>query len=973
MFLDRDPVRDRKVLTVGQHDKLIVSWAEGAGKNLAKAENKTGSWASLIHRLSMVTRTREKHKVYMKLTKDEQLRLKSIDGWISGAQCEGKWRNLRNVKPRILMTLDLDYPAAAFRDLVEMGATPISHLEFFLLTTRSSTPETPRYRIVLPMKRMVKPDEYGPLVRVLAFILDNQTQPMKQVDVVSSRRAQMMFYPTTSADGEFWTLRNEGELLDPDALLDWYEENFGDWRNLAALPLFSGEDQLRKRAEKAEDPTLKAGPVGHWCRAYDVEDVIREFLPDKYIPGDTQSGKPRYTYTGGSASNGAVVEDGGLFLYSWHGTDPVGEQLVNAWDLVRVHLFGEQDEDITADTPMGQRPSWKAMMEFAKADKEYQKQVIESRYDLAAMFDDVGDDFYADEPTPDAEAGVDLTESEPEYTDPEIDDLIGAVGTPDADFLDLIGEPVKSSREAASAADARHPRVDQPGKRRTSKPRPPKDWFSTQLELDQNGMLRSNINNVSIIVHNDPRLWEAICYDEFSQQIVCRRDIVSKSENVPDRRVRDKVRGDRWQDIDDISIRALLAVPNGEGKTGYGLGTVSERDINAGVSLAAHRNKFHPVKDYLEALEWDGIERVDTLFIDYLRADDNVYHREAARMVMIASVARIYEPGHKFDFAPVLQGPQGLRKSSFIETLYSEGWFGELTCSLSDTQKIAETIGGKWVVEFGELASFYKSDHNDAKQFMSRKVDSVRMAYDRRISDFPRQTVFWGSTNDKKYLRDPTGNRRWWPIICGAVQIDTDTLAAVRDQLWAEALVAYRSMRAERPIGTLPLYLASEVSQAEARRLQDDARTHTLPEAWTDIIADWLAKPVTLATLATQYARAPRDLFPNLDPDKTWVQRTAFRVADVAKHALDLGEVIHNDQMTQNLDRAITALEGWTNEKRLYPDKTNAVRRFGVQGRWKLLDEADIDEHTLGYRIVDAPPDAGEITAADQFTEDDLL
>jgi putative DNA primase/helicase len=950
-------------LTVGKHDSLIVFWAEGAGRNLAKADNKTGSWADLRRRLSAVSRTREKFKVYMKMSKDEQLRLKSIDGWISGAQCEGKWRNLRNVKPRNLMTLDLDYPDKTLRDMVEIGATPISHLEFFLLTTRSHSPEAPRYRMVLPMSRMVKPDEYGPLVRILSFIFDNETQPMKQVDVVSSRRAQMMFYPTTSVDGEFWTAHNEGRVLDPDFYLDWYEENHGDWRDLAKLPLYSGEDKLRKRAEKAEDPTLKAGPVGHWCRAHDIEDVIREHLSDIYIPGDTQSGKPRYTYTGGSASNGAVVEDGGLFLYSWHGTDPVGEQLVNSWDLLRVHKFGELDEDITTDTPMGQRPSWKAMMEFAKADKGYKDQLVASRYDLAAMFDDVGDDFFEPE--------------EPEYTESEDDDPVGDLGIPDTiaeDIADLIGGSPESFSEAASAAGARHPRVDQPGKRRTPKPQPPKDWFATQLQLDSNGILKSDIHNVSTIVHNDARLWGAICYDEFSQQIVCRRDISSKTETVPTRRVRDKIRGDRWQDIDDISIRAILGAPNGEGKTGYGLSTVSERDINAGVSLAARRNTFHPVKDYLESLEWDGIERIETLFIDYLGADDHIYHREAARMVLIASVTRIYEPGHKFDFAPVLQGPQGLRKSSFIETLYSEGWFGEMTCALSDTQKIAETIGGKWCVEFGELASFYKSDHNDAKQFMSRKVDSVRMAYDRRISDFPRQTVFWGSTNDKKYLRDPTGNRRWWPIICKVLQIDTDALAAVRDQLWAEALVAYRSMRAERPFGTLPLYLTSDESQMEAKRLQDDARTHTLPEAWTVLIQDWLEKPVTLATLATQYARAPQDLFPGLDPDKTWVVRTAFRVMDAAKHALDIGEVIHNDQMTQNLDRAVTALDGWVNERLLYPDRKNSVRRYGTQGRWKVLSGATELEHGLGYRVVDAPPEA-ELgsSIADQFSEDDLL
>lgn len=946
---------------MGKHDKLVVSWAEGLGRNLAKAENKTGGWADLCKKLSIPGKTRERYKAYMALNRDEQLRLKSMNGWISGAQCEGKWRNLRNVKPRDLMTLDLDYPNPGMIDQIETGLTPISEFEFFALTTRSHSPEHPRLRIVLPMKRKVTPDEYSPLVRILAFRIDNDTQPMKQVDVVSSRKAQMMFYPTVSSDGVFWSFRNEGELLDPDALFDWYEANYGNWRDLSALPLFNGEDQLRKHADKAEDPLLKVGPVGNWCRAYSVEDIIREFLSDTYVPGDTQSAKPRYTYTGGSASNGAVVEDDGRFLYSHHGTDPVGEQLVNAWDLYRIHKFGDLDEGISVDTPMGSRPSWKAMMEFAKADPKYHEQVIQSRYDLAAMFDDVDDDYFAEHPLEEP-----AEEPEVEYTDP-VADLVGSIDPIDEDIAALVGEPSKSVSGAASAAVA-----DRRSKRTPE--RPPKDWFGTELEIDQNGNLKSTIHNIATIVHNDARFFGAICFDEFSQQIVVRRDIKSKTKVVPERIVRDKVKGDRWQDSDDISIRAILAAPNGEGKTGYGLGTVSERDINGAVVLASRRHKFHPVKDYLDDLVWDGVPRVERLFIDHLGATNTPYHREAAFAVMVASIARIYEPGHKFDFAPVLSGQQGILKSTFIKTLYSEEWFGEITCKLNDKQQIAETIGGKWGMEFPELAAFYKSDHNDAKQFMSAQKDEVRMAYDRRVSEFPRQTIFWGTTNDRKYLKDPTGNRRWWPIVIHLPQVDIPKLAAVRDQLWAEALVLYQQLRAEQPKGTLPLFLRSPEAQAEATTLQEEARTQTLPEVWAETIRQWLAKPLTLSTLAMQYQKESSYLAPHIsDPDNTWVLRTAFRVADAAKHALELQEVIHNDQMTQNLDRAITLLDDWQNEKLIYPDRVHAVRRFGIQARWKLLTGATLREHTFGFRVVDAPEDAGDISTASLFTDDDLL
>src|SRR5690606_14169345 len=131
-----------------------------------------------------------------------------------------------------------------------------------------------------------------------------------------------------------------GDLLDPDEMFAWFEENDGDWHDISALPLFDGEETHRKHADKAEDPWLKPGMIGNWCRAWPIEDAIAEFLSDVYIPGSGGTGKPRYTYTGGSASNGAVVEDDGRFLYSHHGTDPVGEQLVNAWDLIRIHKFG---------------------------------------------------------------------------------------------------------------------------------------------------------------------------------------------------------------------------------------------------------------------------------------------------------------------------------------------------------------------------------------------------------------------------------------------------------------------------------------------------------------------------------------------------------------------------------------------------------------------------------------------------------
>jgi putative DNA primase/helicase len=943
---------------MSRHDDRIVTWAVGKGKNLAKAENKKGAWSTVRKLLRTTLRTGERYKEYMKLSRDEQLRLKSTNGWISGAQCDGEWRNLRNVRPRDLMTLDLDHPDDDFWDIHSMEYHWVSQFESIAITTRSHGPSNQRYRMVLPMSRMVTPDEYGPLVRIMSLRIDGHEAGadlsevrMKQVDVVSSRRAQMMFLPTTSKDGEFKVAEVEGSLLDPDALFDWFEQNFGDWRDLANLPRYVGEDVLRRHADKAEDPWLKPGMIGNWCRAYPIEDAIAEFLSDVYVPGDAGSGKPRYTYTGGSASNGAVVEDDGRFLYSHHGTDPVGETLVNAWDLIRIHLFGMKDGAGDQEKPIGERPSTKAMQEFAKADKRYMEKVVESRYDTAAMFDD------ADMADVDEEEDLDVGS---EYTEAE--------ATEDQGFSeDDLPPEDGSARESSSGSAGAAPRSPKPGKKRIN-PRA-KTWFGEELEIDQNGNIKSNIHNVAAILYNDPRFYDAIRYDLFSGQVRLFHDIKSKTENVPNLIVQDREYGDRWQEIGHITIRAILATPNGAGKVGYGLGTVAERDIAGAVLLCALRNSYHPVKDFMESVPWDGVERVENLFIRYLGVPDTAYARETARLVLVASVARIYEPGHKFDFAPVLQGDQGIRKSSFIEALYGVRWFGEINCKLDETQKIAETIGGKWGMEFPELAAFRRTDHNDAKQFMSARDDTVRMAYAREVSVIKRQTVFWGSTNDETYLKDPTGNRRWWPQIVRVVTIDTPDLMANRQQIWAEARAIYVAMREQDPaVQDLPLFL-SPAATVEAKRLQEGAREHGLMESWVREIEAWAEQPVRLQAFATHYGKDPASFVAKgVNPDDVWVRRTVWCAGDAAELALGLDWPAKNDLHVKTLDRTIKALTVWS------PDQGGErYRRWGSEKKaWYARFGETPEDIDRGFVVTDAPEFQEAEFTDHGFTDDDL-
>ena len=917
---------------MSKNDNFLIHYSEGRGTNLGKAKNRVVAWSEFVTMLSSPTKTAEKRRVFDKMTKEQQDELKSIDGWIMAAQVSDGRRNRNNIKPRDLLSLDYDYATPAFLDQISTGVTPLSDYEFFVHSSRRHTEEKPRIRLFAPFTRPVSSDEYVAISRIIAAHME--PAPMKMVDKVSFRPAQMMFKPTISADGDWFCYRNEGALIDPDEFLDRFKDEKGDWSDYSLLPLCADEEDLRKHADKAEDPTAKKGPVGDFCRAYDVPTAIEKFLPDCYAPVDDYSSKPRYTYLKGTSTSGAVVEDGGLFLYSHHGSDPCADMLVNAFDLVRIHLFGELDEGTEKDTGPTKWPSYKRMVEFISDDPEYRRSQAESRYDISAMFEDVADE--DDEDDEDDEAG-----DEPDLSGFDDDD---------DDVAALLGFDEPEDRPA-------------PKPKKKGKARPPEGWFPDQLTLDQNGRIESTAPNAAVIVHNDARLWGAICFNDFSKQIVSRRSIKSRLDICPSFICRDKINGDRWQDVNDITIRLVLESPNGEGKVGYGM-KITDRDLNAAVVSAAHRNKFHPVLDYLTACReaWDGSERVETLLIRYLGVEDTAYHREVIKWKMVASVARIFEPGHKFDYAIILQGATGIRKSSFIRSLYGGEWFGEIDCNLDNKQEVAETVAGKWVLELPELSGLHKSDHNAAKAFMRRRTDDVRMAYDRRVSEFPRQCVFWGSTNDKKYLRDPTGNRSYWPVLVETTSIDTDAVEAERDQLWGEAVALYQQMRERQPRGDLPLTLHSNEARAEAQALQEAARSTELHEMWAEKIDDWLNTPVTLREFLTEIGAKIEDKFDEDESNDVLVLRCATTREVVVEGALKKDRGIMDYQTAQNIERAMPMLDDWSQPK----DDVKGGTRIRVQGlrrRWWIRKNATMQEVKVGYRVVSAS--AGDVDEDD--------
>lgn len=224
------------------------------------------------------------------------------------------------------------------------------------------------------------------------------------------------------------------------------------------------------------------------------------------------------------------------------------------------------------------------------------------------------------------------------------------------------------------------------------------------------------------------------------------------------------------------------------------------------------RNAFHPIKEYLDALQWDGVQRLETWLTRLLGATDTELNSAIGRIVLIAAVRRIRHPGCKFDNIMVLEGTQGSGKSTAISILAGE-YFSDSNILALDEKAQAEALEGVWLYEIAELSGLHRSDVDRLKAFLSRQVDRVRPAYARFREDRPRQCIFIGTTNNKdSYLTDTTGNRRWWPVRTG--NINLEALQAERDQLWAEA--AYMEA-AGSPI-TLPEELwPSAAAEQEAR------------------------------------------------------------------------------------------------------------------------------------------------------------
>ncbi|UFH66261.1 virulence-associated E family protein [Clostridium cadaveris] len=336
------------------------------------------------------------------------------------------------------------------------------------------------------------------------------------------------------------------------------------------------------------------------------------------------------------------------------------------------------------------------------------------------------------------------------------------------------------------------------------------DWLG-ELELTSKGAIKNNYSNIKMIIENDMNLKGKIVYDEFSNKSKVIGKLPWARSNIKS----------SLEDSDYMNMCIYI-------EETYKV-TVSDERLRKILIANIQSKAINPPKEYLNSLSWDGVNRIDTLLIDYFGAEDTEYTRVVTRKWLCGAVARIFIPGIKFDYMLVLIGDQGVGKSTFFKKL-GKSWFTDSIQDVEGNQAIEKTIGS-WIIEFGELQAFSKAESNAIKRFISATEDKTRLAFERSTGYFKRQCVFAGTTNNDEFLKDDTGNRRFWPVNFKGKKIrkllDNDNFENSIDQIWAEAVYRWKELKE-------PLFLNREqeklAEQQQVKHIIKDDRQGLIEE-----------------------------------------------------------------------------------------------------------------------------------------------
>ncbi len=356
----------------------------------------------------------------------------------------------------------------------------------------------------------------------------------------------------------------------------------------------------------------------------------------------------------------------------------------------------------------------------------------------------------------------------------------------------------------------------------------PVEWDSEKdeerhFDCDQHGNPKKTLRNAVNYFYLWPDLKGTVRFNSFTGNLEVARALPWQKK-----RTRSKI----WEDSDIVLMKYYLAKKL-KG-TEFSINTLWEAAQTAG-----KRHSYHPIREYVSSIKWDGVKRLDSWLSTYCGAQENSYTSTVGRKLLIGMVSRIFVPGVKFDYCLILEGAQGIGKSTVCAILGGE-WYGDVVLDPHARDTI-DAIRGKWVIELSEMEVTRRAEAQALKAFISRTTDRTRLAYERSTKDFPRQCVFVGTINPDEmgYLSDNTGNRRFWPVKCSG-NFDLDGFKKAKDQLIAEAYLAYQTGE--------DLYLSGDV--AKMAEIEQGARQHVDP--WHDVVADWLEAQTEVKELSMQ-------------------------------------------------------------------------------------------------------------------------
>lgn len=439
------------------------------------------------------------------------------------------------------------------------------------------------------------------------------------------------------------------------------------------------------------------------------------------------------------------------------------------------------------------------------------------------------------------------------------------------------------------------------------------DEWKAELEYTKSGKLLCNIANIILILENDPALAGHIVHDLFT-------GMDSAKDGLPWNK-----NANQWTDTDDANLRVWL-------EKHYDI-TGKEKIADA-LTAVLTRHSYHPIRDYLSGLTWDGVPRLDRIIIDYMGAEDSELNRAMSRKHFVAAVARVFNPGCKYDYCLIMSGAEGIGKSTLLRVMGGR-WFNDSITTLEGKEGM-EQLRRAWVVELGELSSIKRSDVEQVKAHLSKQVDIYRAAYARRVLEHPRQCVFCGTTNEALFLKGDTGNRRFWVIpVVAELRKYRDWSEAIRrdrDQLWAEAVHYYKQGE--------PLYLSEELEAQAKQRQQDFNDDNDDPiVAMLDKYLNTLL-PVNWDTMDIQARRSYLR-----DPDPLQAEGTVKR--DKVCAAEFICEQLGKDMADKDykyLCRRVSKMIGDRPEWERVSSTKHAAKLYGTQRGFRRVEQPDEDD-----------------------------